>query len=268
MRCGIPGTRLTTVFEHIALYGSQAVPRDNLGKENLPAFYKMLQEEFTGVWNVFLTIQDQWRSDVISHRWAMPDGFEVIQWNTVMKEETVELWGAKTIIRKKTKATQRKGLSLAANVTHSVDALICREMVKRAQFDPAKAEGLLGGLPRERHVDVDGLVYLYHKTGFLSVDLINALDQETYDSLDLVHKVEIVNLLEHLANKERFFLYPVHDSFSAEARYCNHMVEMYRYLMQQLWDSTLLESIFEDISGVRPEHVKHEGVLDGVHMIS
>ena len=49
--------------------------------------------------------------------------------------------------------------------------------------------------------------------------------------------------------------------------YCNDMCSMYAYLMQQLWDSTLLESIAEDITGTREENKKYPAILDGVHMI-
>jgi hypothetical protein len=42
---------------------------------------------------------------------------------------------------------------------------------------------------------------------------------------------------------------------------------MYRYLMQQLWDSSLLESIAEDITGKREQNRKYPAMLDGVHMV-
>lgn len=45
------------------------------------------------------------------------------------------------------------------------------------------------------------------------------------------------------------------------------MCDMYRYLMQQLWDSELLESIAEDITGKRETNKKYPAILDGVHMI-
>lgn len=102
-----------------SMYGSTSVPKELLGEENLPEFYKMLQEQFTGVWNIFLHMQTKWRADVPSHRWTMPDGFEVIQWNEMLQETSVVLWGKETVVRKKVKCLREKGLSLAANITHS-----------------------------------------------------------------------------------------------------------------------------------------------------
>lgn len=250
-------------------FGSKAVPREMLGDANLPAFYDAFQREFPGVWNVLRYMENLWQADRTSHRWTMPDGFEVIQWNEGVEDETVTLFGREVTVKKQVKVTKRRGISLMANITHSCDALICREMVKRAQASPEVAEHLLElGFPEHgQNGDPAKLLRLYRKTGFLSVDLLMALDCYTYQSLAPAEKFEVTCLLEHLAGKDAFNLVPVHDSFSCEASYCNDMCDMYRYLMQQLWDSTLLESIAEDITGKREEHRKYPDVLDGVHMI-
>ena len=250
-----------------ALYGSTKVPRENLGEENLPAFYRMLQTEFTGAWNVFLHIQTLWRPDVPSHRWTMPDGFEVIQWNEMMQEISITLWGAKTTVKKKVKCLKTSGLNLAANITHSLDGLVCREMVKRAQVNPDVARELMGSFPEGKSVDCDLLVRLYRKTNFLSVDLIHNMDRETFSNLELAEKLEIICLLEHLANKDQFDLTPVHDQFFSKAMHCNDMVKMYRYIMQQVWDSSILDSIVEDITGKYEPSVKYPQNLDGMYMI-
>ena len=111
-------------------------------------------------------------------------------------------------------------------------------------------------------------MHLYRKTQFLSVDLIRAMNSQTFcEDLSEAEKLEILMLLEHLATKQQFDMVPIHDSFSCEADYCNDLCTMYRYLMQQLWDSTLLESIAEDITGKRENNKKYPAILDGVHMI-
>lgn len=111
--------RLTTALEHIAQFGSRKVPREALGEQNLPAFYEMYQREFPGVWGVLNYIQGLWQSEVHSHRWTMPDGFEVIQWNNGLQEEEVTLFGQQVKVRKQVHTQERRGISLAANVTHA-----------------------------------------------------------------------------------------------------------------------------------------------------
>jgi hypothetical protein len=251
-------------------FGSKKVPREALGEANLPAFYEMYQREFPGVWGVLGYIQGLWQSDVHSHRWTMPDGFEVIQLNTGIYEEPVELFGEMVVVRKQVRTEERRGIALAANITHSADGFICREMVKRAQFDPQEAKDTIEfGFPsEEKHYNLDALLYLYRKTQFLSVDLIACMNSQTFcEDLSEIERLEIDMLMGHLAEKEQFNMVPIHDSFSCEARYCNDLCAMYRYLMQQLWDSSLLESIAEDITGKRVEIKKYATVLDGVHMI-
>lgn len=251
-------------------FGSRKVPREALGEHNLPAFYEMYQREFPGVWAVLNYIQGLWQSEVHSHRWTMPDGFEVIQWNTGLEEQEVTMFGQQVTVQKRVHTQERRGIALAANVTHSTDGFICREMVKRAQFDSQEAQDTIefGFDSGEKHYDLDGLLYLYRKTQFLSVDLIKCMNSETYqEKLSEAEMLEIQMLLEHLADKEQFNLVPVHDSFSCPARNCNSMCDMYKYLMQQLWDSELLESIAQDITGKHEDNKKYPAILDGVHMI-
>lgn len=251
-------------------FGSRKVPREALGEHNLPAFYQMYQTEFPGVWNVLRYLENLWQPHVKSHRWVMPDGFEVIQWNEGLQEGTVKLFGQDVKVLKQVHVKEKRGISLMANVTHATDGFICREMVKRAQFDPQEAQDTIDlGWPSDlQHPDLGGLLALYRKTQFLSVDLVRAMNSETFqEQLSEAEQLEIWLLMEHLANKPAFYLVPVHDSFSCEAQYCNAMCAMYRYLMQQLWDSELLDSIAEDITGKRERHTKYPAILDGVHMI-
>lgn len=251
-------------------FGSKKVPRETLGEANLPAFYAMYEREFPGVWGVLQYIQGLWQSHLPSHRWTMPDGFEVVQWNTGLQEETVSLFGQPTTVLKQVHTAERRGIALAANVTHSTDGFICREMVKRAAYDRQETQDTIQyGFPsEEKHADLDGLLWLYRKTQFLSVDLLAAMNSETFnEQLTDAERLEIVMLLQHLDSTNQFDLVPVHDSFSCEAQYCNDMCEMYRYLMQQLWDSQLLESIAEDITGKREQNRKYPAELDGVHML-
>lgn len=251
-------------------FGSKKVPREALGEHNLPAFYEMYHREFPGVWGVLQYIQGLWQSEVHSHRWTMPDGFEVIQWNNGVEEQEVTLFNQKMIVRKQVRTQERRGIALAANIVHSTDGFICREMVKRAQFDPQNAQDTLdfGFIAEEKHESLDYLLYLYRKTQFLSVDLLAAMNAQTFcEDLSEVEKLEIAMLLEQLANKEAFNLVPIHDSFSCEAEHCNAMCDMYRHLMQQLWDSQLLEYIAECITGKRETNQKYPSILDGVHMI-
>lgn len=251
-------------------FGSRKVPREALGEQNLPAFYEMYQREFPGVWAVLQYIQGLWQSEVHSHRWVMPDGFEVIQWNNGLEEQKVQLFSQEMTVYKQVHTQERRGIALAANVTHSTDGFICREMVKRANYCPQEAKDTLefGFEDNDAHPDLTNLLALYRRTRFLSIDLIVRMNSETFqEKLSEVERLEIVMLLEHLAAKSQFDLVPVHDSFSCMADYCNDMCEMYRYLMQQLWDSTLLESIAADITGRWEENKKYPAILDGIHMI-
>ena len=249
-------------------FGSRKVPRETLGEENIPVFVEMVQKEFPGVWNALQFMERLWQPQVTSHRWTMPDGFEVIQWNQGLEETVVTLFGQQVAVCRQVPVRLKRGISLLANITHSVDGLICREMIKRAQFDPVQANLKLRGYWAEAgHPNIDPLVALWRRTGFLSVDLVNALDQSTFDRLSPSERLEVILMLEHLQDKESFYLIPIHDSFSCEVQHCNDMCKMYRYIMQQVWDSDILASIASDITGQPVRISKQPATLDGVHMI-
>ena len=252
-----------------ASFGSIAVPRTNLGEENLTAFFHTFQKELPGVWNCLRWLEDLWQPNVLSHRWIMPDGFEVIVWNEGYEETQVMFQGAMRTIRRKCRTTKKRDIKLLAHVAHSTDSLICREMIKRAAYSPTHAQFLLEGptgLTLPKTGGQAGALALWRSTGFLSVTTLGLLDQ----SMDLseAERLEVVCLLEHLADKPQAFrVLPVHDSLGTRAKDCDYTRKMYQYLMQQLWDSDLLMHIAEEITGKREKMTHYPLHLDGVHMI-
>lgn len=251
-----------------AQFGSRAVPRDNLGQENLPKFYEMYARLFPGVWSAMNYFPTLWNPSAVNHKWTMPDGFEVVCWNYGMAEETVTFMGQTHVVEKQVPVTKRRSNSLSANIVHSTDALVCREMVKRAQYDPVRAKYLLEhGFP-DADTGCEDLVELFKSTGFATVALVGQLNQAQFKALSHELRSKVLVLLGQLAGKERAFpLLPIHDSFGARARDCSEVVRMYRFLMQQLWDSTLVEHIAHQLTGKRPRFQKTPVCLNGKHLL-
>ena len=139
------------------------------------------------------------------------------------------------------------------------DALVCRELVKRCNFD----HGLIG----QRKDNWKMLLDLYRKTRFLTVDLVYALPTKEVKNLDMMERLDY-EMLIHNMPMWKFHMIPVHDSFAVLAKNCDELCKQYRYAMQQLWDSTVLEHIAECITGKREESRKYEALINGVHAIS
>ena len=115
-------------------YGSQAVPKQIFG-ENAASFYQALEELMPGATSLMHLFQGSWKKTPY-WSWVMPDGHHVHIPVTETEEKGVEIDEAdhfRFTFRCKVVKAQAQGRSLAANITHSVDAWACRQMVRRAE---------------------------------------------------------------------------------------------------------------------------------------
>jgi DNA-directed RNA polymerase len=119
-------------------YGSQAQPKSVFGEgEALIAFYSALGNLMPGAMELMKLFQSYWDPTAYRYQWAMPDG-HVVDWPVMeSKDQEVEIDEAahtRFIYRAKYPQPQTQGRSLAANITHSVDAYACREMIRRCHI--------------------------------------------------------------------------------------------------------------------------------------
>ena len=118
-------------------YGSVAQPKEAFGPNSdaLRLFYDTLHELLPGANELLDIIQKCWQPDKAEYIWTLPDKhtavFKVSEMHS-KKIEVDELDHATFTHRAKVYAPTIKGISLCANIIHSVDAYVCREMIRRA----------------------------------------------------------------------------------------------------------------------------------------
>jgi hypothetical protein len=116
-------------------YQSEAVPKAAFEGEQLTAFYQAIQGRMPGASEFLDLVKPLWNPKATHYQWTMPDGFvvriPVLQAQTKVLEID-ELNHFKMAYRTTVVAPVPKGRSLAANIVHSVDGYVCREMVRRA----------------------------------------------------------------------------------------------------------------------------------------
>jgi DNA-directed RNA polymerase len=118
----------------VYFYGSQAVPKQIFGDDS-PMFFKSLEDLMPGATSLMHLFQGSWKMTPYWD-WVMPDGHHVHIPVTETEEKGVEIDEAdhfRFTFRCKVVKPQAQGRSLAANITHSVDAWACRQMVRRAE---------------------------------------------------------------------------------------------------------------------------------------
>jgi len=114
-------------------YGSKLEP-EKAFPTKLPQFYSALDNLFPGAQECMEDMQSCWQPGM-EHKWTMPDGHTVLCRNMDVEhlKLDIEELGSTISYIKPIQAFKKKGLSLAANIVHSVDGWIARELVCRAK---------------------------------------------------------------------------------------------------------------------------------------
>jgi len=118
-------------------YGSQAVPKQIFGTgTSYTAFMDTMSKVLKGPFELMKLFQSFWDPNASKYTWAMPDGHVVHIPVTVKEDKGLEIDEASHLrftYRAEIVKPQLEGRSLAANIVHSVDAWVCREMTKKAK---------------------------------------------------------------------------------------------------------------------------------------
>ena len=118
-------------------YGSKAQPKAIFGEdtEELEAFYETMEHELPGAVEAMDDLLSLWNPEATDHSWIMPDGHNVVVRVMVEESKKIEIDEANhstfthnVYVNK----PSEYGVSIAANIVHSIDGYIVREMVRRA----------------------------------------------------------------------------------------------------------------------------------------
>lgn len=251
-------------------YGSEAVPKEVFGEGDLfDIFVETMEEEAPGVWRLNKMFLKLWDPTALSNDWVMPDNFHVHVkvMNTVAMP--VKFLGQDYTAFRKVNEPMEEGRSLGANVTHSVDGMIVREMVRRCSYDPAwirLLRGMLaddheltfaGAAKKEAHELVPILWAHYQRTSFLSARILQHLDSDT---IQLVDRMVIEKLISELPEKP-FNLLTTHDCFRMLPNYGNDVRRQYNHLLHAIAKSTILADLLHQITGEEWEADKLDDTL-------
>lgn len=248
-----------------SMYGSTAVPEGIFGEATpeLAAFYKAAEMTAPGAWALLQELLAAWQPYALVHEWQLPDGFEakVKVMNTKeIRIEVDELDHASFTYTFEQNVGSKKGLSLAANTIHSVDAYVARTMHRRLNYDPqvlAYASWLLETevLKREfaeysEDVEDATLQYyidLYEASKMADVVILPYLTSENVGNLSYNHLKHLNHIIGLMEKHEPFELVTVHDDFRVHCNNVNHTRFMYKEILAELAEADLLTWMFRSI---------------------
>ena len=190
-----------------SFYGSEAVPKQVFGEGALlDLFETIVEAEMPGVWALNKAMLRLWNPEAFIYEWVLPDNFHVktkVMGKVITK---VNFMGAPVKIETRVNQPQEQGKSIGANLTHSIDGLIVREMGRRCSYDPAVVADVktalhVGrGFGHNRHKDKQ-LVTLwahYLASGWLSARIFDYIDCE---NVGIVDRQTVFDLIETLPSR-------------------------------------------------------------------
>lgn len=241
------------------MYASRAVPKRVFGDDTpeLAMFYQVVEEILPGANQLNHDLLSLWQGDALNYGWTLPDGFDVVIKVMGTIEHDIEFLERDYTVVQRINRPQEKGLSLGANVIHSIDGLVVREMARRCNYNPQKVERAdyilrmnKNGIAAHRDQDFQlmRLLTLFDMTGFFSLAVIEYLDEENAGHLQDAHRAALAQVLMKLPMKP-FPLVCVHDCFKFHANYGNDVRRQYMEILAELAESNTLSSVASDIAG-------------------
>ena len=208
-----------------SLYGSEAKPKEVFGEDNYLLFEHVMNQELPMVWKLNKFLLNNWNPKKSVYSWIMPDNFHV----DCKVEKTLtyqcKVMGQDLTFNKKVEQCSDKGRFLSANLAHSVDGLINREITMRCNFSEdfknylkklvnlnvklAENGEKYYNQPKGNFTKFTTLWERYKKSGFMSVRLLQYVNTDTLLYVGEEGRNQIKELIESLP-EHTFEVFSIH----------------------------------------------------------
>ena len=239
-----------------SLYGSTAVPKKVFGEGKLlQVFVDTMNNLAPAAWALNQVFLDIWDSTVLSHDWVLPDNFHVHVNVMGTVKEKVNFFNKPYEIVTKVNMPKESGRSLGANVTHSIDGFLVRELTRRCDYRPDQIARVMDIIwnswdvvePQDtvnNHM-LETLWFHYLDSGYLSARI---LDYITKDNITYIDRSVILELIDSLPTKP-FKVMSIHDCFRILSSYGDDLREQYNLQLMLIAKSNLLSFTLTQIMG-------------------
>jgi len=235
-------------------YGSEKVPREVFGEGPLlQAFHETMEELTPAAWELNKALLERWDPEAEKYSWVMPDRFHVHIKVKDEIEEDITFMGTTHTIQRKVNRPTPEGRSLSANLVHSVDGFIVREIQRRCNYDRdqlryvrqllVEGPGAAAGEPSEKTEMLLKLWELYQQSGYLSARIIDFIDST---NVHLIDAEPVHQLIDSMPPKP-FKVIPVHDCFRVHPNYGNDIRRQYNLQLYLIAKSNMLEFMLRQI---------------------
>ena len=233
-------------------YGGNSYCVSHLGTD-VHTFHALYKEHLPLVFTFRNACVAGWNDEALAYSWSLPDGFEVnmectkpisdipdycdtrIELEIDGKRHHIKpFWSINTPLQKGELGTK----GIGANLIHSIDAYIMRELVRRCHGQFRTDLGLIKIGELKCSANAKAIYDMWVQTKMVSLNILNELKkgdsipQEYYDAI----KDVMLTLPEH-----SFYIKPIHDEFCCRVEFRDEMVQVYNCLLVELYNSSYAE---------------------------
>ena len=268
----VPRAHMKDCVMH-SFYGGTKTPESLFGKdsEELECFYQTMEKVAPGAWELKKDLQEAWQSYALSHEWQLPDGFEakvkVMQQVTTAggnlpRIEIDELEHYQFGFTYYENKGSKKGLSLAANMVHSIDGYIVRTMHRKCNYDATVVRAAyvaicnaIGKIKSNPSDKVRYYIKQYERSSIADVVVLPWIKNDA-TALSDKHLEKLKVLCEQVLSHKSFPIVTIHDQFNCHAGNVDQMRYHYKETLADLADSEILSDLFGQIYGCKIEYNK------------
>ena len=211
-----------------SFYESVATPQQLFG-DDYDKFVAAAQKMLPGPWAMkeaiasCMTFKDQ-------YRWTMMDGYEVVMDVTTPVECSMDIGQGHMMswIEHRKAPVATKGLT--ANVTHSLDALVLREVLRRTNTSYAWVEETPFEELREKDIVLLQSILRWQRTKFVTFEVLDHVDNFNQH---LVPQ-ELRDAIDSRASCEEMYIQPIHDCYRVRATDATKLFQIVREVMVDL----------------------------------
>lgn len=259
-----------------SFYGSKNTPKEIFGEgtPELKAFYQAAKIVAPGPWELLQDLLASWQPMALSHDWKLPDGYDArvkVMEKVEKRIEVDELDHATFAYEYYDNIGSKKGLSIAANVVHSIDAYVLRSMHRRCNYDPevvSNAQFLIestlqmrrdfGVFPSAQALTGKTLYYIeqYQRSNMSDVVILPYLTPKNIDQLSTSHLEKLYASIKQMLVYEPFPIITIHDEFKCHPNNMNYLRQQYINVMADLAESDTLSDVLTQIHGHQGKWIK------------
>jgi hypothetical protein len=253
-----------------SFYGSKEQPKLIFGEDTpqLEAFYQAANNIAPGPWELLQDLLQSWQPYALVHEWKLPDGFDArikVMRKQEKRIEVDELDHTTFAYEFYDNQGTKQGKSNAANVTHSMDGYVLREMHRRCNYDLEVFKTAFGNVLDELVERATGMalvpqqpipakveyyVQQYRRSTLASaVILPHLVERDSVRHLCDEHLAKLEAILKGMNQYQPFPLVTVHDEFKAHPNNVNWVRWNYREILAEIADSNVLDDILGQIHG-------------------